>query len=137
MGSIVFSHLSGRATSTANWLAPVQAVFAFFAPPQCGAHAVPNQRPEDSDEPSRDCQTNRAVAHESTNHVCQLGPTLAPLVKPNRGKSKACAISSLKVLREFEPGESRSSTGRLVISGRIADVCEALDRMATQSAVTH
>ncbi|MDO9359861.1 MAG: hypothetical protein Q7T70_12810 [Polaromonas sp.] len=33
-------------------------------------------------------------------------------------------------MREFEPGVSPSCAGRMVISGRMADVCAELDRMA-------
>jgi len=36
----------------------------------------------------------------------------------------------LKVVREFEAGISPSCAGRMVISGRMADVCAELDRMA-------
>jgi hypothetical protein len=48
--------------------------------------------------------------------TAQLGMT----VRPRR----------LKVVREFEPGIGPSCAGRMVISGRMADVCAELDRMA-------
>ena len=38
--------------------------------------------------------------------------------------------SRLRVLREFEPGASPACAGRMVISGRMADVCAELERMS-------
>jgi len=36
----------------------------------------------------------------------------------------------LRVLRVVDPGQSRNAVGRIVISGRMADVCAELDRLA-------
>ena len=50
-----------------------------------------------------------------------------------------CGHRRLKVLREPDPLR-RGSAGRMVISGRMADVCAELDRMArseTERRVTH
>jgi hypothetical protein len=44
--------------------------------------------------------------------------------------AKTTAPRRLKVVREFEAGISPSCAGRMVISGRMADVCAELDRMA-------
>ena len=38
--------------------------------------------------------------------------------------------SRLRVLREFEPGASPACAGRMVITGRMADVCAELERMS-------
>ena len=40
------------------------------------------------------------------------------------------AESRLRVLREFEPGTSPACAGRMVITGRMADVCAELERMS-------
>jgi hypothetical protein len=40
----------------------------------------------------------------------------------------------LRVLRVVEPASSRAVAGRMVISGRLADVCAELDRLAAQEA---
>ena len=40
------------------------------------------------------------------------------------------APSRLRVLREFEPGTSPACAGRMVITGRMADVCAELERMS-------
>jgi hypothetical protein len=47
---------------------------------------------------------------------------------PNRLLSRP----TLRVLRVHEAGQARSSVGRMVISGRMADVCAELDRLAAQ-----
>jgi hypothetical protein len=38
-------------------------------------------------------------------------------------------VRRLKVVREFDSGVSSSCAGRMVISGRMADVCAELERM--------
>jgi hypothetical protein len=47
------------------------------------------------------------------------------------------APKPLRVLRVVEPSAPRSTAGRMVISGRLADVCAELDRMAAQEARGH
>lgn len=44
-----------------------------------------------------------------------------------RGKAN---IPALRVVRVHESGQARSSVGRMVISGRMTDVCAELDRLA-------
>jgi hypothetical protein len=38
----------------------------------------------------------------------------------------------LRVVRVIEAGQARTSVGRMVISGRMADVCAELDRLAAR-----
>ena len=40
----------------------------------------------------------------------------------------------LRVVRVLEPGQAPAHAGRLMISGRMADVCAELDRMAAREA---
>ena len=40
----------------------------------------------------------------------------------------------LRVLRVVETGQAQTSVGRMVISGRMADVCAELDRLAASEA---
>ena len=42
----------------------------------------------------------------------------------------AASVRPLRVLRVVDAGQPAGSTGRMVISGRIADVCAELDRLA-------
>ena len=55
---------------------------------------------------------------------------------PVRPKHTACRTSpgSLRVVRESDPAIGAECAGRMVISGRIADVCAELDRMALRAA---
>ena len=46
-------------------------------------------------------------------------------------------VMPLRVLRVVESGQPRSCTGRLVISGRMADVCAELDRLVEREAALH
>lgn len=43
----------------------------------------------------------------------------------------------LRVFRVIEKDQPLSSTGRMVISGRMADVCAELDRLAAKEAALH
>ena len=43
----------------------------------------------------------------------------------------------LRVLRVVDRGQTPSGVGRLVISGRMADVCAELDRLAASEAALH
>ena len=42
--------------------------------------------------------------------------------------------AALRVLRECDAGQAPGEAGRLVISGRMADVCAELDRLAAREA---
>ena len=46
-------------------------------------------------------------------------------------------VMPLRVLRVVDSNMPRSSTGRLVISGRMADVCAELDRLVEREAALH
>jgi hypothetical protein len=47
------------------------------------------------------------------------------------------ASKPLRVLRVVESGQPRCSVGRMVISGRMADVCAELDRLVAHEASLH
>lgn len=44
------------------------------------------------------------------------------------------AVRPLRVVRVMDAGQSHSSVGRMIISGRMADVCAELDRLAAREA---
>ena len=60
----------------------------------------------------------------------------APFVLQKRilAACPAVAARPLRVLRVMEPGQQRTCVGRMVISGRMADVCAELDRLAAREA---
>jgi len=49
----------------------------------------------------------------------------------------ARSIGPVRVLQVVESGQSPSQSGRLRISGRMADVCAELDRLAAREALQH
>lgn len=65
-----------------------------------------------------------------------------PLATATRRKASTCTHQEivhkpLRVVRVFESGQARSSVGRMVISGRMADVCAELDRLVAHEATLH
>ena len=54
----------------------------------------------------------------------------APCAMPSQGKTTLTKRQpSLRVLRVHESGQHTTGAGRMVISGRMADVCAELDRL--------
>jgi len=52
----------------------------------------------------------------------------------NKTPPKGGTPSRLRIVREFDANVSPACAGRMVISGRMADVCAELDRMAQREA---
>ncbi|MFN5348827.1 MAG: hypothetical protein ACK5A0_04720 [Polaromonas sp.] len=93
-------------------LAPVQALVAFF---------MPVQNTQASHRPLVHMPSQRlATRHSIIQHT-------RTVVYPAASERP---VSRLRVMREFEPGMARSQAGRMVISGRMSDVCAELDRIA-------
>ena len=57
--------------------------------------------------------------------------------KPAASTCKAPVVSRLKVVREFDSSMKPSLAGRMMISGRMADVCAELERMTQLESATH
>jgi hypothetical protein len=54
---------------------------------------------------------------------------------PSQGKTPVTQRQpSLRVLRVHESGQHTTGAGRMVISGRMADVCAELDRLVAMEA---
>ena len=126
MGIVSFSHTSMLSVL----FAPVQALAAWFVPAQrassqfavpAGARRGPNQL---------------ALPFASGGTAVRRRPASAPSVAAHSGKtsSKKTTLSRLKVVREFDSAVSPACAGRMVISGRMADVCAELERMAQREA---
>lgn len=88
----------------------------------------------------------QVVHHEQ--HVCppdaltandHLTASIAPhaLLLPCSTATQVASRNSLRVVREVDSGISPDCAGRMVISGRIADVCAELDRMALRASAAH
>ncbi len=73
-----------------------------------------------------------AVVHKSPTHAAQNATSF---VASDAYRTRANALSPLqptplRIVRVIERGHSRGNVGRMVISGRMADVCAELDRLA-------
>ena len=99
-------------------LAPLQALASLWVPAQPSAAAPAFKRFA-----ANDSSATKLIAGGARN-TWAAGP------KPCQTMAKATAPRRLKVIREFEAGISPSCAGRMVISGRMADVCAELDRMS-------
>jgi hypothetical protein len=108
--SSVFSRLAG----------PVQLMAAWFKPPRhiagrAGA-VVSTHPPQEQPELAFDCDSPLRVKNVAS------------------GGSGSCR---LKVIRPIDLGVSPGCAGRMVISGRMADVCAELERMARRDTTMH
>jgi hypothetical protein len=79
----------------------------------------------------------RTAAHASA--AAKVAPKLvASCAIPARATAPIHAHRKpLRVVRVLEAGQTRASVGRMVISGRMADVCAELDRLAASEATCH
>ncbi len=67
------------------------------------------------------------VALPRTSKQRPLAVTAAPRLRVERAH---LTPRPLRVVRVMEAGQPRTQVGRMVISGRMADVCAELDRLA-------
>ncbi len=111
--SPVRSALLAPMQALAAWLAPVRRVRApvavrSFAKPASAPH-LPHQL---------------ALPFGAAGKASRCRPVPAP------GCSSKPAVSRLRVVRVFDQAVAPSCAGRMVISGRMADVCAELERMS-------
>lgn len=117
MGFFSFSH----APMLSGVLAPVRALAARFRPVQsasnqfcvpAGTHHAPDQRALPL------VSSTSTIRHRSAND------------RPGKTGAKTPFPCRLKVVRESDSVIGPACTGRMVVSGRMADVCAELERMA-------
>ena len=115
MGIAIFLPQFGRTTGLSVLLSPIQALAALFVP----AHAalVPTCPSVGPVVASRVTAYSRKIPYSTRSNLTRPPVAAAP-------------VQRLKIVRQFEPGANRSCAGRLFISGRMADVCAELERMA-------
>lgn len=108
-------------------LAPVQAVVLFFAPHATVGNRAPAPRPA-SVQPSAS-----PTAARSQHAADQYTRTRGRIHDQTHDQTRAHAPTQvLRVLRLSDAGIPAGSAGRMRMSGRFADVCAELDRMAAQ-----
>jgi len=79
--------------------------------------------------PATHCATSR---HETQEYAIQSIASGALMTRATGQIMKG--QKPLRVVRVVEAGQARASVGRMVISGRMADVCAELDRLAAREA---
>lgn len=89
-----------------SMLAPLQHLMGWFQPP------------------GRELAARRSAA---ASIPCTLDPAQANRINT---PARACQRRPLRVVRILEASQPRTGAGRMVISGRMADVCAELDRLA-------
>lgn len=131
-------HLS-RMPLLAVLLTPLQALVTLFKPLQTTAAANRNHHADPGSKMAR-LNTNMRFGAQADRPPQAAGARdLTGFIKPCRTVAKTVlsrtSPSRLKIVRAFEAGVGPSYAGRMVISGRMADVCAELDRMAQREAI--
>jgi hypothetical protein len=120
MGIVSFSH----SPLLSLLLAPVQALAAWFVPAQ-------QSRSSRFSTPMRAQRAAGQLALPFSS-----GPAAVPREATQTGKARPHnpTPSRLRIVREFDANVGPACAGRMVISGRMADVCAELERMAQREA---
>jgi hypothetical protein len=133
--------LSGLSALPGLW-APVQAFFKAFMPAVSHSHYADSRaRPAASNTASisassaspRFLATKRELMPlVQAPSISAYQPITTTLIANNQAVTRA-----IRMIRMVEPGQKSTSTGRMVISGRMADVCAELDRLVAREATLH
>ena len=121
--------------------APLQDFFCFFVP----SNVLKNGVDEHTISTGDTAQTLSPLASKGLSRDVRPAPPLTRRpassfqaeVPPEAIKWARKAPSRLRISREFEPGNAATCAGRMVISGRMADVCDELDRMSRADRTSH
>jgi len=119
MGIVSFSH----SPLLSVLLAPAQALAAWFvpAPGRSGRFSAP----------ARAQHANGQLVLPFSSDITASSRETTPASK---AKPQHRPPSRLRIVREFDANVGPACAGRMVISGRMADVCAELERMAQREA---
>jgi hypothetical protein len=108
-------------------LAPLQSLWRWLMPALPKLPSTLLGRSTPSSQPSRHYELAR---HSMANKLhCRGGKRPAP--------GHDSAHRPLRIVRVMEAGQTPAQVGRMVISGRMADVCAELDRLAACEAALY
>lgn len=126
MGIVSLSHSS----MSSVLLAPLQALAAWFVPAQSasGQFSPPAAAQRFNQLALPFASPSRTAARQQPAAARAVG------IKTDKLSLKKPASGRIRVVREFDSNVSPACAGRMVISGRMADVCAELDRMAQREA---
>jgi hypothetical protein len=123
MGIVSFSH----SPLLSLLLAPVQALAAWFVPAQhsrSSRFSTPMRAQRTAGQLALPFSSGPAAAPREATQATQAGKARPHKPTPSR----------LRIVREFDANVGPACAGRMVISGRMADVCAELERMAQREA---
>ena len=108
-------------------LAPLQALWRWLVPaiPELPS-TLRGRSTQSSQQLRHDKFSKRPIAGQRSGALCQ---------RPTPGR--ALAHRPLRIVRVMEAGQAPTQVGRMVISGRMADVCAELDRLAACEAALY
>lgn len=115
-------------------LAPLQGIFRWFGPAASTVHRTTVLSPAFLRPRARPEPATRWLAIGS---VQLEAPTTQRAVRSPVLPSLRAALPAVRVVRMLEAGQPRASVGRMVISGRMADVCAELDRLVGREESLH
>ncbi len=127
MGIVSFWHYFSRTPGSSTSLTPLRTQLGLFGPTASGLGNGPEKAGKRGGP--------RKLAMGSGLHIYQIGKKDTS-ADAHVNSSLKKSLSRLKIVRQFEPGASSLCAGRMTISGRMADVCAELDRMAQSEAVS-
>ena len=107
-------------------IAPLQAVVLFFAPHAVGTKPLGMRSPVRSAAPTA---VPHAAPHSASGSaVLRTSRITYPSTMPH---ISAKPIHRVRVVRNIDTALPADRAGRMVVSGRFADVCAELDRLAS------
>lgn len=136
MGMAIFSPTASRPPVLALIMVPLQELFALLSAARRPSVPVHNPSPGMGSRavlPSS-CKAIRAIDKAPWRASATGAIAVKKVLEKNA--SNPTTPSRLRVVRAFDPGVAPSCAGRMVISGRMADVCAELDRMTQKDAFT-
>jgi hypothetical protein len=104
-------------------LAPAQALAAWFVPAQNGSNRY-----------SAPARAQRVAGQLVLPFSSDAAATPRETGQAGKARPQSTTQSRLRIVREFDANVGPACAGRMVISGRMADVCAELDRMAQREA---
>jgi hypothetical protein len=102
-------------------LAPLQVLWRWFVPATAQAKSMPA---------GMDRRAREVAMHSIAGNA--RFTRAEPLIG-----SKTSTLRPLRIVRVLEAGQAPAAVGRMLISGRMADVCAELDRLAAREAALH
>jgi hypothetical protein len=128
MQVVNFSHFSSHLSHLAPLFSPLNALATWLAQPTSTKPLVPP-----ANAPLAHQRLTLPFARTNNSHRKQAVGRVSSF-KSAAFDSKEPAVSRLRIVREQDAAVSPACAGRMTISGRMADVCAELDRMAQREA---